>query len=178
MIVELVASALVDVLWRRVSRVVRGRPRPNTAPRQVVVSTGAMLDRLAVYEAWAAEHGLEPTTQRGAELAGTYRGRRTEMVTGLLREALPRSPEILIRIALPGVEVPTLLERGSGPAGTSLKAMAALLDVQGMRDVGVTRAFVRLRFDAFVDTSAFDGALAAFEHALDGTRHPERAPYR
>ena len=67
MIAELVANVLVDALWRGVSRVVRGRPRPRTArPRQVVVSTGAMLDRLAVYEAWAAEHGLAPTTQRGA----------------------------------------------------------------------------------------------------------------
>lgn len=179
MIAELVTDAVVEAIWRGVSRVLRGRPRPQTAaPRQVVVSAGAMLDRLALYDAWAAAHGLEPTTLRCAELAGTYRGRPTEMVTGLLREDLPRSPEILIRVALPGVEEPRLLERGAGPAGPALEAMAALLDLDGMRDVGITRGFVRLRFHAFVDTSAFDDALAAFEHALAATQFQAPSPYR
>ncbi len=182
MIAELVVDAVVEAIWRGVSRVLRGRPRPQTAaPRQVVVSTGAMLDRLALYEAWAAAHGLEPTTLRCAELAGTYRGRPTEMVTGLLREDLPRSPEILIRVALPGVGEPTLLERGAGPAGPAggaLEAMAVLLEVDGMRDVGITRGFVRLRFHAFVDTSAFDDGLAAFEHALAATQPPAPTAYR
>ena len=137
-----------------------------------------MLDRLALYEAWAAAHGLEATTLRGAELAGTYRGRPTEMVTGLLREDLPRSPEILIRVALPDIEATTLLEPGAAAVGGSLQAMAALLDVDGIRDVGITRGFVRLRFDAFADTSAFDEALAAFEQALASAHAPETSPYR
>jgi hypothetical protein len=135
-----------------------------------------MEKRRAAYEAWATAHGLARTTMRGAELAGMVRGRATEMVTGLANERVPTSPEILIRIALPGVEASTLLEPDQPPQPiSSVQAMATLLELDGIRDIGVTRGFVRLRFEAFVDTSAFDDALAAFEHALAGD---EASPYR
>jgi len=53
-----------------------------------------------------------------------------------------------------------------------------LLDVDGVRDVGVTRDFVRLSFDAFVETSVFDDALACLEPALADLTLEEASPYR
>jgi hypothetical protein len=172
---RVIGDGLVRALWPRPSA-----PDYRPAPRPVIVSERARLQRLALYEAWAAAHGLERTARRGAEYAGTHRGRATEMVTGLLTDPSPKSAEILIRVALPAIEVPTLLQPGSAATavGPSLQAMATLLDVDGVRDVGVTRGFVRLRFDAFVTTAAFDDALTAFEHALATLDAAEPSPYR
>lgn len=177
---------LVRAFWPRRSR---GGSRPASrlearpGPPPVIVGAGAMFDRLALYDAWAAAHGLEPTAQRGAELAGSYRGRRIEMNTGLCNTSLPRSPELLLRVAVPGVRGSVLLEPGAETpsGGPALGALAALLAVEGVRDIGVTAAFVRLRFDAFVETAAFDRALDAFEIVFPFAPLSESAlaaPYR
>jgi hypothetical protein len=187
MILSMLFRLAIAVLWEAASHLGRGllpRRRSATeawpAPRTVVVYPGAMANRRGCYEAWASEHGLAPTAMRGAELTGIYRGRATEMVTGLVDTPNPKSPEILLRVALEGIEAPTLLERGAPPnPQRSLRAMQALLEVDGVRDIGVTRGFVRLRFDAFEETSAFDEALEAFEHALAGlAEEASPAPYR
>lgn len=177
-----VLGAVVDAFGRDILSAVlptRRAPAGRPSPKPVVIGAGAMFDRAALYDAWAEAHGLAPTEKRGAEYAGAYRGRATEMVTGLLGTPLPRSPEILVRVALEGVEGSSLVERGAGaPAHPSLRAMASLLEVEGVRDVGVTRTFVRLRFDAFVTPAVFDAALEALERALRSLAPAEASPYR
>lgn len=143
-----------------------------------------MFDRAALYETWAEAHGLAWTGERSREYAGTFRGRPTEMVTGLVDTALPTSPSLLVRVALDGIERTTLLEREVDVPATppALRAMASLLEVEGVRDVAVAQAFVRIRFDAFVETAVLDDGLAAFEaalSALSASRAPDAAsPYR
>lgn len=192
MILDVLAEVLIDALTAVAGRAARGvasavlprrRPTPERPwPKPVIVGAGAMFDRAALYATWAAAHGLEPTEQRGAEYAGTYRGRRTEMVTGLVGTSLPRSPEILVRIALAGLERlegSVLLERGADlPPDGPLRALATLLEIEGVRDIGVTCRFVRLRFDAFAETTVFDDALQAFDAALEATASLATTPYR
>lgn len=150
--------------------------------KRVIVGAGAMFDRAALYETWAEAHSLRPTDKPRPEYAGDYRGRRTELSSGLVGTSLPTSPELLFRIALDGIPATTRLERDEAPPppdARSLRALLPILDVDGIRDVVVTRAFVCLRFDPFVTTSVFDAALEVFEEALTALASLQRgSPYR
>lgn len=189
MIVHILADIVAQVVGDVVTRVgaeLLGAvlPKRRTAPgrpwpKQVIVGAGAMANRAALYRKWAEAHGLGPTELRGAELAGNLRGRATEMVTGLYDTPLPKSPEILVRVALEGIIGSTLLERNAEqPENPTLRALAAVLEVDGIRDIGVTSRFVRLRFDAFVETAAFEDALDAFEGVLRALAPADTSPYR
>lgn len=186
-VIAVVATEIVGAVFNKVARSAlravlprRRRMPEHPSPKRVVVGAGAMFDRAALYETWAEAHGLAWTDARGIEYAGTYRGRRTEMITGLVDTPLPRSPEILVRVALEGIEATTLLERGADVrTAPSLCALTSLLDIEGVRDVAVTSTFVRLRFDPFVETAVLDGALSAFDAALESMAPCARAtPYR
>jgi hypothetical protein len=173
-------DAIGGIFWELVPRR-RRAPREEQRPvKQVVVGAGAMFDRAALYETWANAHGLEWTDARGLEYVGSYRGRRTEMRSGLVDTPLPKSPEILVRVALDGIETTTLLEPRENERALlppPLRAMAAILEIEGVRDVVVARAFVRMRFDPFVETAVLDAAMVAFDLALESL-DASGAPYR
>ena len=191
MIVRILAGVAVELVCVVVDGLARGalgallprRRRGNERPlaKRVVVGGGAMFDRAALYRAWAEAHGLVASQEWGTEYAETRRGRRTELTTGLVNTTLPKSPELLVRVSVEGVEATTLLERGGAETAESpaLSAFTPLLDIEGVRDVAVTRRFVRVRFDPFVETDVLDIALAAFDAILDSVAPREDAvPYR
>jgi hypothetical protein len=195
-----VADGIARSLAARASsrgRAAVSRTRGGARPRPVTVSAQEMSARAREYEAWGATRGLEQARDgridaHGAHFRGTQRGRDVALTTGIVDDGPPKSPELLVWTAAIAIEAPVLLVRDDEAtehrvARTSWAAeLAGVLEVDGVRDIGVTNRFVRVRFDAFVRPlvlgtawDALDAALAVVERA-DAAQHdlgPAR-PYR
>jgi hypothetical protein len=193
-----VADAIVCSLAGRMSSHARAgasATRGRSRQRPVTVSADEMSARAREYEAWGETRGLELVREgridaQGAHFRGTRRGRDVAFTTGIVDDGPPKSPELLVWTGAIAIEASVLLVRDDeGPekiaARTSwARELAAVLEVDGVRDIGVTNRFVRLRFDAFVRPKvlgtgwdALDGALAAIE---DAAQHEtvRNTPYR
>lgn len=192
------ADAIVRSLAARSSSRTRQRARPTrggSRQRPLTVSAEETSARARAYEAWGETRGLERAREgrvdaHGAHLRGTWRGRDVAFTTGIVDDGPPKSPELLVWTGAIDIEAAVLLVReDEGPEKTAgrpswARELAAVLEVEGVRDIGVTNRFVRLRFDAFVRPKvlgtawdALDAALAAIE---DGAQHETRRkpPYR
>ena len=104
------------------------------------------------------------------------------LTTGIRGDGPPSSPELLVWTNAVAIEVPVLLTRkSSAPDTPGPRAMAALLDLEGVHNVGLTNRFVRVRFEAFVPCElleqgwdALEAALAALEREATGAGLPYR----
>lgn len=165
----------------------RGRARP----REVTVSADEMAVRAHEYETWARSHGLELASEdgpsaHGARFRGTRCGRAIELTTGLSEYGAPRSPELLVWTAALAPAEPVLLsldEPPPAPAPPWSRELAMVLEGDGVRDIGVTQRFVRVRFDAFVAPKAVEKGWNALELALATLATPpseaeRESPYR
>jgi len=167
----------------------RGRARP----REVTVSADEMSARARDYETWATSHGLELVPEdrpsaHGARFRGTRCGRAIELTTGLGEYGPPRSPELLVWTDALAPMDPVLLSRENPPepwasANPSTRELAMVLDADGVRDIGVTQRFVRVRFDAFAAPKAVERGWNALELALATLATPaneaaRESPYR
>ena len=192
------ADGIVGSLAARISSRARAgasATRRGARQRLVTVSAEEMSARAREYEAWGETRGLELVREgrvdsHGAHFRGTWRGRDVVLTTGIIDDGPPRSPELLVWTGAIAIEAAVLLVRDDeGPEKTAgatswARELAAVLEVDGVRDIGVTNRFVRLRFDAFVRPKvlgagwdALDGALAAIEdEAQRETRR--KTPYR
>ena len=195
-----VADGIVRSLAGRMSARARAggsSTRGGSRRRPLTVSAEEMSARAREYETWGETRGLELIREgrvdaHGAHFRGTRRGRDVAFTTGIVDDGPPKSPELLVWTGAIAVEAAVLLvrddERPEMTAGATswARELAAVLEVDGVRDIGVTNRFVRLRFDAFVRPKvlgtgwdALDGALAAIEDADAAQREPGRkTPYR
>jgi hypothetical protein len=195
-----VADGIARSLATRISsraRASASTTRAGARQRPLTVSAEEMCARAREYEAWGETRGLEVVREgridaHGAHFRGRQRGRDVALTTGIVDDGPPKSPELLVWTGAITIEAPVLLVRdGEAPeeiaARTSWAAeLANVLEVDGVRDIGVTNRFVRLRFDAFVRPKvlgtawdALDVALAAIEGAEAAQRETGRKlPYR
>jgi hypothetical protein len=164
-------------------------PRGGSRPRSVIVSPDEMSARARDYEAWAMSRGLLPVREEsvgadGARFRGTRCGRGIELTTGIGPFGPPRSPELLVRTDALAPSEPLVLSQENmehaAAAASWARELTMVLDVDGVRDIGVTRRFVRVRFDAFVRPKTLGHGWDALESALaaiTNTADPE-SPYR
>jgi hypothetical protein len=201
-IVVRIAGGVADVIVRSVAarmsshaRAGASATRGRSRRRPVTVSAEEMSARAREYEAWGQTRGLELAREgrvdaHGAHLRGTRRGRDVAFTTGIIDDGPPKSPELLVWTGAIAIEAAVLLVRDDeAPEKTAARTswareLAAVLEVDGVRDIGVTNRFVRLRFDAFVRPKvlgtgwdALDGALAAIEDAAQ-RETGRKIPYR
>lgn len=201
-IVARVAGGVADGIVQRLATRMSSRTRAGASAtrggsrrRLVTVSAEEMSARAREYEEWGETRGLELVREgrvdaHGAHFRGTRRGRDVALTTGIVDDGPPKSPELLVWTGAIAIEAAVLLVRDDegqerAPAATSwARELGAVLEVDGVRDIGVTNRFVRLRFDAFVwpkvlgtGWDALDGALAAIE---DAAQHEtlRKTPYR
>jgi hypothetical protein len=152
----------------------------------VTVSAEEMSARAHEYESWAMSRGLELVREErpsayGTRFRGTRGGRAIELTTGLSEYGPPRSPELLVWTDALAPEEPALLSRDTPHVATSwARELDVVLDAEGVRDLGVTRRFLRVRFAAFVSPrlleegwDALESALATLTNAAD-----HESPYR
>ncbi len=149
-----------------------------------------MSGRAREYEAWAATHGLEvvgtePPDAHGAHFRGARCGREVELTTGLGAFGPPTSPELLVWTDLIPTESSLRLEPNTGtaqPGSTTpwARELSAVLAVEGVRDLDVTRRFVRVRFDAFAPPKVVDRGWSALDEALAAITNaaPAASAYR
>jgi hypothetical protein len=184
-IVARVAGGVMDAIVRSLaSRMSPDRPeatsptRRRPPPRPVTVSAEEMAARAGEYEAWGRARGLEPSLDgrvdaQGTHLRGTWRGRDVALTTGIVDDGSPKSPELLVWTGAIAVEAAVLLVRDDeGPteavAATSwARELGVVLEIDGVRDIGVTSRFVRVRFDAFVRPKVLAAGGDALGAALD-----------
>jgi len=197
-----IAGGAADRIAGSLAARIAARARPGSSTTQgggrrrpVIVSAEEVSARAREYEAWGATHGLELLREgrvdaHGAHFRGTRHGRDVALTTGIVDDGPPKSPELLVWTGAIAIEQAVLLVRdGEGRdeavAATSwARELAVVLAVEGVRDLGVTSRFVRVRFDAFVRPKvlgagwdALDEALAVIEEAArrEASRDP---PYR
>jgi hypothetical protein len=202
-IVARVAGSAADAIVRRLAgrissgaRAGASSTRGRSRPRLVTVSAEERSARARDYEAWGRTRGLEPAREgrvdaHGAHFRGTRCGRDVALTTGIVDDGPPKSPELLVWTGAIAIDEAVLLIRGEeGPENAAARTswareLRAVLEVDGVRDIGVTSRFVRLRFDAFVAPKvlgtgwdALDGALTAIEE--DAAQHHalRTTPYR
>lgn len=201
-IVARVVGGVADGIARSLAARIFPRTRAGTSPtrggsrqRMVTVSAEEMSARAREYEAWGATRGLELLREgrvdaHGAHYRGARRGRDVALSTGIVDDGPPKSPELLVWTGAIAVGSAVLLVRDDdGPEKTGVapswgRELAAVLAVDGVRDIGVTNRFVRLRFDAFVRPKvlgtgwdALEVALAAIEDAAQRETR-RKVPYR
>ena len=149
--------------------------------------------RARAYETWALSRGLERVLEdrvgvHGARFRGTRCGRGIELSTGLGEYGLPRSPELLVYSSVLSPVEPLLISRDAAHrAAASATAwgreLSAVLEAEGVRDVGVTTRFVRLSFEPFVSPKTLEDGWTALEDALAAISSESNAegsalPYR
>lgn len=169
----------------------RGSPASprGSRPRPVIVSADEMSARARDYEAWAVSRGLSPDRDErvgahGARFRGTRSNRGIELTTGIGPFGPPGSPELLVWADAFAPDEPVVLSRQdtehAAPATSWARELTVVLDVDGVRDIGVTTHFVRVRFDPFVSPKTMghgwdvlEGALVAITNTAD-----PGSPYR
>lgn len=155
--------------------------------RPLVVSPAEANKRGCAYEELATARNLELLYEgrvdaHGMHFRGVHRGRETLLTTGILGDDPPSWPELQVWTNAVAVAVPVLFTHDSSPPEASgPRALAALLELEGVHNVGVTNRFVRVRFEAFVAPElleqgwqALEATLAEIEREVIG----EGMPYR
>ncbi len=179
----MIGRFLGELVWRIAGGLLFGTRRAppitqrrRSRPREVVVTPAEKSTRARAYETWAVSRGLELVLEdhvggRGARFRGTRCGRAIELTTGLAEYGLPRSPELLLYSSALSPAEPVLLSRDAPLTGAASatgwgRELTAVLDTEGVRDIGVTTSFVRLCFDPFVSPRTLEDGWAALEDAL------------
>jgi hypothetical protein len=180
------AVRIVGGLVRPSRRTASATPSGRAPSREVTVSEEEMSARVRDYEAWAASRGLGLVREtrsgpHGARFRGTRSGRAIELTTGLGEYGPPRSPELLVWTDAVAPEEPVMLSRDAArPATPWARELDLVLDADGVRDIGVTTRFVRVRFHAFVAPKALGRGWDALEGALATLSNAAKpdSPYR
>lgn len=179
----MIGRFLGELVWRIAGGLLFGKRRAppitrrrRSRPREVMVTPAEKSTRAHAYQTWAVSRGLELVLEdhvggRGARFRGTRCGRAIELTTGLPEYGLPRSPELLLYSSALSPAEPLLLSSESPLPGAAAatewgRQITAVLDVEGVRDIGVTTRFVRLCFDPFVSPRTLEDGWAALESAL------------
>ena len=138
------------------------RPHVNPSYRPTESEVSALERR---YVQWAGRRGLTETLATNRRFAGRIGTREVTFVTGLGGTS-PLSPQIVVDVAL-DVRRSILLtgfEALESPAEETLAEPLALDPY--LRNVGLTKRYVRLTFETGTETAELDAVFDALEERL------------
>lgn len=151
-------------------------PRPHVNPSyRPTESEVSALERR--YVQWATRRGLAESLATNRRFAGRIGTREVTFVTGLGGTS-PLSPQIVVDIALDAPR--SILLTGAEALESPVEeALAELLPLNPyLRNVGLTKKYVRLTFETGTETAELESVLDALEERLRALEPRVGSAYR